>query len=118
MQYIELNDGHCLPMLGFGTYKAIEEDGIKSVAEAIRNGYRLIDTAAKYGNEAEVGKAIRESNIPRAELFVTTKLWREELNYKNTLAAFEASRNRLGVDYIDLYLIHWPANEKNYGNKW
>lgn len=118
MEYIELNDGQRLPMLGLGTYKATAGEGLNSVAAALHSGYRLIDTAAKYENEAEVGKAIRESNIPREEILITTKLWRENLDYENTLAAFEQSLNKLGLTYIDLYLIHWPANEKNYGKHW
>lgn len=118
MEYIELNDGSHLPILGFGTYKATAAEGLSSISAALHNGYRLIDTAAKYGNEAEVGKAIRESDIPREEILVTTKLWRENLDYENTLAAFEQSLNKLGLTYIDLYLIHWPANEKNYGKYW
>lgn len=118
MQYIELNDGNSLPMLGFGTYKATAAAGIRSVLDALSQGYRLIDTAAKYDNETEVGKAIQASAIPRAEICITTKLWRENLDYENTLKAFEASRQKLGVAYIDLYLIHWPANAKNYGNRW
>lgn len=118
MQYIDLNDGNSLPMLGFGTYKATAEAGIRSVLDALSHGYRLLDTAAKYNNEQEVGKAIQTSVIPREEIYITTKLWRENLGYENTLKAFEASRQNLGVAYIDLYLIHWPANEKNYGNRW
>lgn len=118
MQYIELNDGNKLPMLGFGTYKATAEAGTRSVLEALDSGYRLIDTAAKYENEEAVGKAIRESKLPREEIILTTKLWREDLGYDNTLKAFEQSLQKLGLDYIDLYLIHWPANEKNYGEGW
>lgn len=118
MQYIELNDGNKLPMLGFGTYKATAEAGTRSVLEALDRGYRLIDTAAKYENEEAVGKAIRESKLPREEILLTTKLWREDLGYDNTLKAFEQSLQKLGLDYIDLYLINWPANEKNYGEGW
>ena len=118
MEYIELNDGQRLPMLGLGTYKATAGEGLSSVTEALHSGYRLIDTAAKYEHEVEVGKAIRESTRPREEILITTKLWRENLGYENTLAAFEQSLNKLGLAYIDLYLIHWPANEKNYGKHW
>lgn len=118
MQYIELNDGNRLPMLGLGTYKATAGAGIRSVTDALSHGYRLIDTAAKYDNEQEVGKAIQASAVPREAICITTKLWRENLGYEHTFKAFEASRQKLGVDYIDLYLIHWPANAKNYGNRW
>lgn len=118
MEYIELNDGNRLPMLGFGTYKATAEAATRSVTDALNNGYRLIDTAAKYDNESAIGEAIQTSAIPREALFITTKLWRENLGYENTLRAFEQSRQKLGLDYIDLYLIHWPANEKNYGSRW
>ncbi len=118
MQYIELNDGNRLPVLGFGTYKAIDGAGTRSVLEALEMGYRLIDTAAKYGNEIEVGKAIKDSNLAREEIIITTKLWREQLGYEQTLRAFEQSLQKLGLNYIDLYLIHWPANEKNYGKGW
>lgn len=118
MQYIQLNDGNRVPMLGFGTYKATTEEGTRSVIDALNNGYRLIDTAAKYENEAAVGKAIRESGVPRASIYVTTKLWRENLGYEQTLQAFDHSLQQLGLDYIDRYLIHWPANKKNYGTQW
>lgn len=103
-------------MVGFGTYKATEEEGIESVKYALSKGYRLIDTAAKYDNEVAVGKGIKASGIPREEIVVTTKLWREQLGYNETKAAFEESLRRLDLDYIDLYLIHWPANAKNYDN--
>ncbi|OJV53647.1 MAG: oxidoreductase [Bacteroidetes bacterium 43-16] len=118
MQYIQLNDGNRVPMLGFGTYKATAEAGTRSVIDALNNGYRLIDTAAKYENEAAVGKAIRESGVARASIYVTTKLWRENMGYEQTLQAFDHSLQQLGLDYIDRYLIHWPANEKNYGTQW
>ncbi|RYD97086.1 MAG: aldo/keto reductase [Sphingobacteriales bacterium] len=118
MRSVQLNDGNYLPMLGFGTYKAKDEAGVKAITEALHSGYRLIDTAAKYDNEREVGKAIKQSTISREELHITTKLWRENLGYDATLAAFDESLNKLGLDYIDLYLIHWPANKKNYGKQW
>ncbi len=116
MKEILLNDGIKLPIIGFGTYKAKEQDGIDAVAIAIKNGYTLIDTAAIYGNEEAVGKGIKASGVPRENLFITTKLWREFLNYEETKVELEKSLERLDVDYIDLYLIHWPANAKNYDN--
>lgn len=116
MQEMVLNDGNKIPAIGFGTYKAREEEGIESVINALREGYRLIDTAAKYDNEIAVGKGIRASGISRDEIFVTTKVWRENLGYENTKKAFSQSLEKLGLDYIDLYLIHWPANAKNFDN--
>ena len=116
MKYLKLNDGNQIPAIGFGTYKATEEEGIEAVKNALRNGYRLIDGAAKYENEVAVGKAIKESGIPREEIFVTTKVWRENLGYENTKKAFEDSLQKLNLDAVDLYLIHWPANAKNFEN--
>ena len=105
MKYLKLNDGNQIPAIGFGTYKATEEEGIEAVKTALRNGYRLIDGAAKYKNEVAVGKAIKESGIPREEIFVTTKVWRENLGYENTKKAFEDSLQKLNLDAVDLYLI-------------
>ncbi|TLP70670.1 aldo/keto reductase [Maribacter sp. ACAM166] len=109
-----LNDGNRIPIVGFGTYKANEEEGIKSIQSALTLGYRLIDTAAIYQNEEAVGKAIKASGVLREEIFVTTKLWRENLGYKQTRNALDESLRKLDLDYIDLYLIHWPANAINY----
>nr|WP_291123524.1 aldo/keto reductase [Flavobacterium sp. UBA6046] len=111
-----LNNGNKIPIVGFGTYKSKEQEGIESVRCALSNGYRLIDTAAIYGNEEVVGKGIKASGVSREDLFITTKLWRESLGYQSTKKEFEKSLNRLNLDYIDLYLIHWPANAKNYVN--
>lgn len=116
MKTITLNDGNIIPQLGFGTYKSTAQEGIAAVKTAIQKGYRLIDTAAVYGNEAEVGKGIKASGISRKELFVTTKLWRESLGYESAKTELEASLKRLDLEYVDLYLIHWPANQKNYTN--
>ncbi len=109
-----LNDGNIIPIVGFGTYKATEQEGIKSIQSALALGYRLIDTAAVYQNEEAVGKAIKASVVLREEIFVTTKLWRENLGYKQTRRALDESLRKLDLDYIDLYLIHWPANAINY----
>lgn len=114
MKEFILNNGKNLPAIGFGTYKATEQEGIESVINAISNEYRLIDTASKYNNEEAVGKAIKASGVAREEIILTTKLWREHLGYESTKIEFEKSLNKLGVDYIDIYLIHWPANAKNY----
>lgn len=113
---IALNDGQKIPIVGFGTYKSREQEGIESVVCAISNGYSLIDTAAAYGNEEAVGKGIKASGVSRESMYVTTKLWRENLGYESTKKEFEKSLNKLNLDYIDLYLIHWPANAKNYNN--
>ena len=116
MKKLLLNDGNELPIIGFGTYKSNEEEGVDAVRFALQNGYRLIDTAAFYFNEEAVGKGIRPSGIPREEIIVTTKLWRDCLGYGSAKKEFEKSLKKLDLDYIDLYLIHWPANAKNYNN--
>jgi 2,5-diketo-D-gluconate reductase A len=103
-----MNDGHTIPAIGFGTYNLRGEDGIASIVSALKAGYRLLDTALNYGNEEEVGEAIRRSGIDRAEIMVTTKLPGRHHGFDETLASFEESRGHLGVDYVDLYLIHWP----------
>ncbi|MCL1887183.1 MAG: aldo/keto reductase [Betaproteobacteria bacterium] len=100
-----------MPVLGFGTFTLTGDVGEKSVATALALGYRLIDTAAIYRNEEEIGAAIRKSGIDRASLFITTKLWQSDSGYEGTKRAFEASMKKLGVDYIDLYLIHWPRGD-------
>lgn len=103
-----LNDGHSLPALGFGTYKLRGEEGIAAIVSALEIGYRLLDTALNYENEREVGEAIKRSGIPREEVFVTTKLPGRHHGFDETLLSFEESRMNLGLDYVDLYLIHWP----------
>ena len=116
---IELNDGHQIPQLGFGVFQIPPEETADAVAEALRVGYRSIDTAAAYGNEAEVGEAVRSSGIDRAELFVTTKLWNSSQGTKPTREAFERSMEALGLDYLDLYLIHWPVPSQDlYVQSW
>lgn len=115
---VTLSDGHQMPQLGLGVYKVKEgEEVVESVKAAIAAGYRSIDTAALYGNEDGVGQAIRESGVPREELFITTKVWNSDQGYESTLAAFEASMNKLQLDYLDLYLIHWPVKGK-YKETW
>eukprot|EP00696_Hemimastix_kukwesjijk_P010235 gnl/Hemi2/22867_TR7653_c0_g1_i1.p1 gnl/Hemi2/22867_TR7653_c0_g1~~gnl/Hemi2/22867_TR7653_c0_g1_i1.p1 ORF type:complete len:282 (+),score=67.74 gnl/Hemi2/22867_TR7653_c0_g1_i1:83-928(+) len=101
--------GVAIPRLGLGVYQAAEgEETFNSVRTALQLGYRHIDTAALYGNEKSVGEALRASGIPRSEVFITTKLWNSDQGFAKTLAAFEQSRTKLGVDYVDLYLIHGP----------
>ncbi|KAH0791961.1 aldo/keto reductase [Histomonas meleagridis] len=103
----KLNNGVEIPLLGFGVYQVPDHKQCKKVVlEAIKAGYRLIDTAAAYGNEEAVGEAIRESGVPREELFITTKLWVQDHGYEKTKKAFETSLKKLGLEYIDLYLIH------------
>lgn len=108
-----LNNGTEMPWLGLGVWKVKEEEELlRSVLTALDHGYRSIDTAAVYGNETEVGKALRESGVPREQLFVTTKLWNTEHGYNRTISAFEQSLDRLKLEYIDLYLIHWPVRNQ------
>ena len=97
-----------IPCVGFGTWKALKKDAVDSVKCAIETGYRHIDTASAYENEQFVGSAIKESGIKREDLFVTTKLWNADQGYDTTIAAFKKSLSKLGLSYIDLYLIHWP----------
>jgi 2,5-diketo-D-gluconate reductase A len=103
-----MNDGRTIPAIGFGTYNLRGEDGIASIVSALQAGYRLLDTALNYNNEVEVGEAIRRSGINRDEIMVTTKLPGRHHGFDETLASFEESRGHLGMDYVDLYLIHWP----------
>ena len=105
---IELHDGVQIPQLGFGVFQVPPDDTRAVVEEALEAGYRHIDTAAAYRNEKGVGEAIAASGIPREELFVTTKLWNSQQGHDEALAAFESSLSRLGLDRVDLYLIHWP----------
>lgn len=108
---ITLRDGVKIPCLGFGTYLTPPgETTLESVSTALRLGYRHVDTAAFYKNEADVGAALRASGVKREEVFVCTKLWNADRGYDKTLAAFERSMQALGLDYLDLYLIHWPAS--------
>ncbi len=115
---ITLNNGVKMPQLGFGVFKVPEgEEAYNAVKWALEAGYRGIDTAAVYKNEVSVGKAIKDSGIPREELFITTKVWNEDQGYEETLEAFEKSLERLKLDYVDLYLIHWPVKGK-YKDTW
>ena len=106
-----------MPWLGFGVAYIDADKVMDSVLTALKAGYRSIDTAADYGNEEEVGKAIKECGIPRNELFITTKVWNTRQGYEPALKAFEESRSKLGLDYLDLYLIHWPVKGK-YKETW
>ncbi|WP_206832050.1 aldo/keto reductase [Alicyclobacillus fructus] len=115
---VTLNNGVKMPWLGLGVYKAqAGEEVEQAIRFAFEAGYRHIDTAAFYANEESVGKAVRESGLPRSEVFVTTKVWNTDQGYDETLRAFEASLKRLGFDYVDLYLVHWPVSGK-YRDTW
>ena len=111
MKHITLNNNIKIPAIGYGVWQ-IEENIEQCVLAALECGYRHIDTASAYGNEAGVGKAIKESGIPRKELFITTKLWNDDMRADRTKEAFEESLERLGLDYVDLYLTHWPVKNK------
>jgi diketogulonate reductase-like aldo/keto reductase len=109
MNFVTLNNGLKMPQLGYGVWQVADDQATAAVAKAIEVGYRSIDTAMIYKNEVGVGKAIKESAVPREELFITTKVWNSDQGYENTLRAFDESLERLGLDYVDLYLIHWPT---------
>lgn len=110
---VRLNNGIEMPIFGLGVFRAeAGKETQKAVEHALEVGYRHIDTAWMYGNEKDVGKAIKESGISREEIFVTTKLWNDHHGYDAALKAFDESLNNLGIEYIDLYLIHWPVPEK------
>lgn len=106
---ITLNNGVEMPQLGFGVWQVPDAEAETAVAAALEAGYRSIDTAAIYGNEEGTGKAIARSDVPREDIFVTTKVWNSDHGYDATLKAFDASLAKLGLDYVDLYLIHWPT---------
>lgn len=112
MEYVTLNNGVGMPVLGFGTYQ-IKDPAVceQAVRDAIDVGYRMIDTAASYGNEEAVGRAIQSCGVPRDRLFITTKLWISDASYQGAMRGFEASMQRLGLDYLDLYLIHQPLGD-------
>lgn len=113
-----LNNGLRIPVIGFGTWQTPSGDVAKNaVMDALKAGYRHIDTAAVYRNEESVGEGIRESGVPREEIFVTTKLWNTEHTYEKAKAALDTSLKKLGLDYVDLYLIHWP-NPIDYRDDW
>jgi len=125
---LRLNTGEHIPQVGLGVWQAARGEVTRTaVATALRLGYRHVDTARVYGNEREVGEGLRESGVARADVFVTTKLWNDDQGYDSALQAFDASLGRLGLDYVDLYLVHWPvpgkrldswrALERIYGEK-
>lgn len=107
-----LYNGVCMPEIGYGTWQTEDKEAKTCVSQALQSGYRHIDTASIYGNEAALGIGIRASNMPREELFVTSKVWNTNRGYDKTMDAFQQSLHNLGLDYLDLYLIHWPCNAK------
>lgn len=108
MKTYRMNNGLLIPAIGFGTFDADGEELYQAVLSALQAGYRHIDTATYYGNEESIGRAIKDSGVPREELFVTTKLWNDAHGYEEAKVALQASLDRLQLDYLDLYLIHWP----------
>ncbi|MET7903931.1 aldo/keto reductase [Streptomyces sp. NPDC005336] len=117
--FITLNNGVRMPQLGFGVWQVPDDEAQVAVRNALEAGYRSIDTAAIYGNEEGTGKALAASGIARDELFVTTKLWNSDQGYDSALRAFDTSLTKLGLDYVDLYLIHWPLPEVDkYADTW
>lgn len=116
---VTLNNGVTMPQLGFGVFQVPDEETTAAVGSALTAGYRSIDTAAVYGNERGVGRALAASGLDRDELFVTTKLWNADQGYDAALAGFDASLDKLGLDHVDLYLIHWPAPALDrYSDTW
>lgn len=113
---VELSNGVSMPMEGFGVFQIPEQECEQVIRNAIESGYRLIDTASSYQNEEAVGRAVKTCGIPRGELFITTKAYIQEMGYENTMKAFEGSLKRLGLDYLDLYLIHMPFGD--YYGSW
>lgn len=116
---IALNDSRSIPQLGLGVWQVPDAQATDAVTEALAAGYRLIDTAAVYQNERGVGAALAAADVPRESLFITTKVWNSDQGYDETLRAMESSLERLGLDYVDLYLIHWPTPSKErYVDTW
>ena len=117
MENMKLNNGYMIPEIGYGTWQSPDSEvTVNGVKAAIAFGYRHIDTAAAYKNEESVGEGIKESGIARKDLFVTSKVWNTQRGYEKTIAAFEKTLSDLDLDYLDLYLIHWPASKKDYEN--
>ena len=117
MENMKLNNGYMIPEIGYGTWQSPDSEvTVNGVKAAITCGYRHIDTAAAYKNEESVGEGIKESGIDRKDLFVTSKVWNTQRGYEKTIAAFEKTLSDLDLDYLDLYLIHWPASKKDYEN--
>lgn len=113
VESVKLNNGKYIPTIGFGTSLITGEECIRIIKTSIEVGYRHIDTASAYKNEVEIGKAIKQSKVDRKELFITSKVWKDSMGYDNTLKSFDNSLKNLDLDYIDLFLIHWPKNNND-----
>ncbi len=119
MENYTLSNGVQIPVIGYGTWQALEgETAYQAIQAALAAGYTHIDTAAVYGNEKSIGRAIKDAGIDRASLFITSKVWNTERGYDKTHQAFEKTLSDLGTDYLDLYLIHWPANAQQFPEQW
>lgn len=113
---VRFNNGVEIPQIGFGVFQVAPDEVVEPVRTAIESGYRLIDTAAAYQNEEGVGKAIADSGVARDDLFITTKLWNADQGYDEAMRAFDVSLGKLGIDTVDLYLIHWPLPKREVGS--
>jgi methylglyoxal/glyoxal reductase len=118
MKTITLANGVVVPQVALGTFRTTDEETYQSVLSALRAGYRHIDTATRYGTEAAVGRAIKESSIPRDQLFITTKVYKTHQGYEKTMESFHESLALLGLDYVDMYLIHWPTTDEADASTW
>lgn len=118
MEYFELNNGLKIPAVGFGCYDAAKGDSQKMLINAVESGYRFFDTASLYGTECFLGKALSSSGLPRSDFFVQSKMWLDEMGYNQTFQAFDRTLNRIGTDYLDVYLIHWPRQNGTSVEEW
>ena len=118
MKTIQLHNGLNVPMMALGTFRALDNEAYEATLQAIQMGYRHIDTAHIYRNEEQVGKAIKDSGVPREDLFIATKVWPSDFGYESTLQAFQTSLDKLGLDYLDLYLLHWPRSYQENADSW
>lgn len=118
MKTIQLHNGINVPMMALGTFRALDNEAYDATLQAIQMGYRHIDTAHIYRNEEQVGQAITDSGIPREELFIATKLWPTDYGYDQALQAFQTSLDKLGLEYLDLYLLHWPRSYQENADSW
>jgi diketogulonate reductase-like aldo/keto reductase len=118
MKELTLHNGVSIPLMAVGTFRALDDEAYTATLQAIQMGYRHIDTAMIYRNEEQVGQAIKDAGVAREELFVTTKLWPVDFGYDSAKAAYDLSLQKLGLDYVDLYLIHWPKSYEENADSW